>query len=478
VINVAFCSNWERTETWIATGCELARRGVRVFFVMTRKEYVNKAVEAGFSRDHILWLRRDEAKRAPFSRVDYELLQSYERQTGERIRHFILMDRFMRTERPEWALHYTVYVFRKMLDFLDRHHIQLVSGQPDNIPDLLATMILKVKGGFYAAAFEFRFPTKRFVLWDSRIEERPHITGADTVETVPAHLITEARTLRDRVRSGEKMRQVLSKTQQPRLGFSYLRRLARGALYRALIVSRHDAYMYTLRSMLFDLKIHMLPINYRLNRLIWRRLFDRPVAGERFVYYTLNYAPEHTIDVEAPYFTSTEETIRNLTRMLPSGMLLYVKEHPNGLGIRGPLELLRIKRLPGVRLIDPFVDSHELIKAADMVVTLAGTASLEAALYGKQTVLLSHVFIKNFSTCQCARAPWEIGEILERGTAKRYSEEDDIKYIAWLLSNSHPGTVIEPLTDPTAIEPENISLVADGYMKVIEKLSCARTPET
>ena len=46
--NIAFCSNWERTDTWIAVGSELERRGANVFFVVTRDEYFQKAVAAGF----------------------------------------------------------------------------------------------------------------------------------------------------------------------------------------------------------------------------------------------------------------------------------------------------------------------------------------------------------------------------------------------------------------------------------------------
>lgn len=475
MIGVAFCSNWERTDTWIATGRALRERGVPVCFVMTRNEYVEKALAAGFTRDRVLWLRRDEARRTPLSSTDFQLLQDFELRSGERVNNFILMDRFMRSAPADWALHYTVYAFRQLLDFFSRHEVRLVSGQPDNIPDLLASMIMKLQGGAYAAAFEFRLPTRRFVLWDSSIEARPHVTGVATPADVAPELLVEAKALRDRVRGGARMRQVLVKTGAPPLGWSYLRRLTRGLLYRALVVSRHDAYMYTLRSVLFDLKFHTIAINHRLNRLVWRQLFELPVAGERFVLYTLNYAPEHTLDVEAPWFTSTQETIRNIARTLPAGVKLYVKEHPNALGIRGPRELLRLKRLPGVRLIDPYVDSHTLIRASELVVTLSGTASLEAALIGKWTLLLSDLFILNFSWAERVEAPWQVGPLLARGPRPRGDSDEadaaDLRYLAWLLSNSHPGTVIEPLTDPTALSPASVAEVADGYMRLIDRLS-------
>lgn len=468
--NIAFCSNWERTDTWIAVGAELARRGANVFFVMTRDEYVDKALAAGFDRQKILWLRRDEAEESSFSPQDIELLEDYERATGERVRNFILMDRFMRSEDPDWAMQYCRYVFRALLNFIETNAIELVSGQPDNIPDLLGLMILRRRGGKYAAPFQFRLPEHRFVLWDSAIEQTPHVTGARSPDDVSAEELDAARNLLLRVRSGGKYR-VLSRDQQPRIGLSYFQRLTRGFFYRALIVSRHDVYMYNFRSIFFDLKFHMIAINYRLTRMLWRRIFEQGDGNERFVLFTLNYAPEHTIDVEAPHFVSPFETVRSMVRSLPSGVFLFVKKHPNALGIRSPSELFRIKRLPGVRLIDPFVDSHSLIKRAEAVVTLSGTASLEAAIYGKRTILLSDIFIKNFSTCERAEAPWEVGDILERRPPRDHSEEGDLRYLAWLYSNSHPGSVIEPLTDPTSLEPENVGLVADAYCRLFASIA-------
>ena len=36
-------------------------------------------------------------------------------------------------------MQYTRYVFRELLKFIEANDIEVVSGQPDNIPDLLAT---------------------------------------------------------------------------------------------------------------------------------------------------------------------------------------------------------------------------------------------------------------------------------------------------------------------------------------------------
>jgi hypothetical protein len=468
-VNLLFLSNWERTETWIAAGTELERRGHKVFFVVTRDVYLKSALEAGFPRDRILWLTRQAARSADVA-GSLERLAALEARTGERVSDIILMDRFLRSEKQAWALRYAAFVFDRLDQFIAVNGIELAVGQPDNVPDLIAGMILKDRGGAYAAPFEFRMPTRRFMLWDSRLEDRPHITGAATPAEVTPVELDEARAVRDRVTRGLKMRQVAARIGAPSVGAGFIRRLMRGLLYRALIVSRHDVYMYTARSAIFDLKYHMTPINHRRLARVWRRLFEQPVEGERFVFYALNYSPEHTLDVEAPHFVSTFETVRNIARSLPLGVKLYVKEHPTGLGLRGPGELERLKRLPGVRMIDPWVDSHALIKSAELTVSLSGTVSLEASMYGRQTAILSDIFIANFSTCRRIAAPWEVGPALSLPPLP-HDPDADLRYLAWLISNSHPGTVIEPLVDRSSLDTVNVSRIADGLEKVIGRLT-------
>jgi hypothetical protein len=278
-------------------------------------------------------------------------------------------------------------------------------------------------------------------------------------------MLRDARALRDRVREGGRVRQVSSQARAPSPSLAFMRQLFRGFAYRALIVSRSDVYMYTLRSVLFDLKYHMIPINRLRLRRSWRRLFEDPVPGERYVYYPLNYAPEHTLDVEAANFTNTFETVRQVAMSLPLGVKLYVKEHPTALGIRGPRELRRLRRLPGVRLIDPGIDSHALIRSALATVSLTGTASLEAALYGRPSLIVSDIFIQNFSTCRRLDAPWQVGAAIGVPPPQA-DDERDLRYLAWLISNSHKGTVIEPLVDPASLDDDNIRLVADAFEKL------------
>jgi hypothetical protein len=117
-------------------------------------------------------------------------------------------------------------------------------------------------------------------------------------------------------------------------------------------------------------------------------------------------------------------------------------------------------------MIDPDIDSHVLIRGALATVSLTGTASLEAALFGRPSLIVSDLFIQNFSTCRRLDAPWQVGEAIAAPPPEA-DDERDLRYLAWLISNSHEGTVLEPLVDPSSLLDDNIRLVADAFEKLV-----------
>ncbi|MCG9893892.1 MAG: hypothetical protein MH204_00270 [Fimbriimonadaceae bacterium] len=472
--NVCFFSIWERTESWIAIGRELAdQHQVGVFHVVTPEEYLKMCLENGVPRENILWLRIDEALAAPLDTQALAQIAEYEAKTGLSLKNFLMMDRFLRIRPWEEMQKYAAYCFRKIHDFLDKHDVQLCSGEPSDTHDLVALLICRATGRHYGAPFDVRFPVSRFALWDSECEVNPLPTGAESPDTVTEEELALARAAKEKILKRERMQHLQLVQKPPKMGARYWKRITRGVLYRSLVRAKHDGHMYSLKGALFDLKYHMIPIRYRLCMLQWKKLFEQPVPGEKFVLFTLNYQPEHSVDVEGSHFMNSYEVCKSIARTLPIDVKLYVKEHKSALGVRGPSYLKQIKRLPGVRLIDPYVDSHDLIKTTEMVTCITGTIAIEAAMYGKRAAMLGNTYIPNLSTVQKMKHPCEVGELL-RSPAPKHDPEADLRYMAWLLSNSHEGTIVDRITNPVGTSPENIALVTKGYMRVINGIESGR----
>ncbi len=472
---VCFFSIWERTESWIAIGKGLTAQGVDVFHVVTPREYRDMALENGVPEDRILWLRIDEALAAPLDTQALAQMAEYERKTGLSVKNFLMMDRFLRLRPWEEMQHYAAYCFRKIHDFLDKHDISLCSGEPSDTHDLIALLICRATGRHYGGPFDVRFPVSRFALWDAECELVPLLTGAATPADVTEEDLALARLAKDKILKRERMQHLATVQKPPKMGLRYWKRVTRGVLYRGLVRAKHDGHMYSLKGAFFDLKYHMIPIRYRQVKAQWKSLFEMPVEGEKFVLFTLNYQPEHSVDVEGPHFMNSYEVCKSIARSLPLDVKLYVKEHKSALGVRGPGPLKKIKALPGVRLIDPLVDSHDLIQKAELVSCITGTIAIETALYGKRAVMLGNTYIQNLSMVRRLEHPGQVGAAL-REEWPPADEEGDLRYIAWLLSNSHEGTIVDRITNPIGTAPENVVLLVEGYRKTLQAIGEGRIP--
>jgi len=118
---------------------------------------------------------------------------------------------------------------------------------------------------------------------------------------------------------------------------------------------------------------------------------------KRYFYLPLHYQPEATTAPGAGFFADQQVMVDVISRSLPEGVCLVVKEHPSQLlpqnwGISGRYLGYwdRICRHDNVVLIKRTKDTRQLIKGSLGVITAAGTAGFEAALLGKPCFVFGH----------------------------------------------------------------------------------------
>jgi hypothetical protein len=119
---------------------------------------------------------------------------------------------------------------------------------------------------------------------------------------------------------------------------------------------------------------------------------------EKFVFFPLHVSPERYIDISAPFFANQLEIIHHIAKALPVDYKLYVKEH-FAMVTRYWREIpfyKEILALPNVELIHPSLSSEEIIKKSSLVMTITGTAALQAAFYEKPSIVMSHVIYLEF----------------------------------------------------------------------------------
>jgi hypothetical protein len=183
----------------------------------------------------------------------------------------------------------------------------------------------------------------------------------------------------------------------------------------------------------------------RIARIVKARLLDRPYfqqprAGDRFIFFPLHYQPEATTLIWAPFHVNQVATIENIAKTLPVDHLLYVKEHKGSLGRRSIGYYHRLRRIPNIRLISPYADSHDLIKQSSAVCVLTSTVGWEAILYEKPVIALGDAFFNVFDQVQRVTSYDQLAAAFRRAVDQfRPDRELTIRFIAASLEGTYEG---------------------------------------
>ncbi len=131
---------------------------------------------------------------------------------------------------------------------------------------------------------------------------------------------------------------------------------------------------------------------YRRFRLRYEKFFENVRGDEKYVFFPFHVEPELALLLYAPFHTHQSSVMQNVAQSLPWDTCLYVKEHPQAVGVKDMGFYKRVRGTPNVRMIYPHVSSRALIAGSKGIVTITGTAGMEAMLMNKPAVTLGDVF--------------------------------------------------------------------------------------
>ncbi len=135
-----------------------------------------------------------------------------------------------------------------------------------------------------------------------------------------------------------------------------------------------------------------------------RRYYDCPdimSLPKKFIFYPLQYTPESSINVPAPYYVDQMRIIDAIRMSMPSDTLLVVKEHPACILVRPGSFIKKLLRTAGVVVARFDMDTQEIIKLASLTISVTGTAAFEAFLYGKPSFVMGPTFFSSFLGGEC-----------------------------------------------------------------------------
>jgi Capsule polysaccharide biosynthesis protein len=201
-----------------------------------------------------------------------------------------------------------------------------------------------------------------------------------------------------------------------------------------------------------------------------RRIFEKPVAGEKYVLYPIHFQPEATTLVQGPMYLDQVVLLRDIAASLPIGYRLYVKEHLSNRGRRPMSFYDAIKAIPSVRLLGPDEDTWQLIRNANIIAVITGTMGWEGLMFGKPVVTFGTVFFNAHPSVALAGAhskdDWY--QLLQKASFGHVSDrEATLAMIVALHEVSYPGFIGNPSSFPEALEPENVRALTDALANTI-----------
>lgn len=379
----------------------------------------------------------------------------------------ILMDRLLKRKPDEFGYAYLAHLERSLSEYFLRHDIRFVSAGRDTALQLVCAKVCERLGIASVVPTAVRLPDDRYGFCLGHTEnEFVRFRTADEADRANA---------RDFLRLFRETKPVPHNVLVERRNNSFLLRVPRDVgLYGSFFVRGlhdlgNDYTRYSLRQ-LFGMYLRR-----RLNALHvslappFEPLGDRP-----FVIYAYHMQPESSVDVLASYVSDQPALIRQIARSLPATHELYVKPHQDHVGGLSRAELLELKRIPGVRLISPFVPSHALMLRSQAILTLTGTMAFQGALHGVPSIIFAQQFFRTLPGVHYCASPLDLPALFSRvlSQPKVNHDAEIVEFLAQQIANSFVGRVSPYVTEFTETEITGlVNAYATAYRALVNPVS-------
>jgi len=175
---------------------------------------------------------------------------------------------------------------------------------------------------------------------------------------------------------------------------------------------------------------------------IVRRYYKKPVPGEKFVFFPLHCPYDMQLTVRAPQYLDQAYVVKECYKSLPAGYKLYVKEHHASVGAYDVGFIRSINKMENARVINPYHDSHDLIRHASAIIVINSTVGWEGILYHKPVVVLAHPFYRGFGVTYDVDNLFDLPSKLNDALNGQIDHKRIKRFVYSVMSSMQKGTLI------------------------------------
>jgi hypothetical protein len=131
----------------------------------------------------------------------------------------------------------------------------------------------------------------------------------------------------------------------------------------------------------------------RLRNWRWlERRLEHAIPQQPFILYLMHLQPEASTSSQSPRWIDQERIIEQVAVNAPHGIHIVVKENPQCYGWRGERYFGPLAAFENVHLIHPLVPTETLLRRANALLTITGSAGMESILLGTRVAVLGRPF--------------------------------------------------------------------------------------
>jgi hypothetical protein len=464
-VNVAFVTNHQKTEFLMGIAGRLESSGHNVFWISSGNRWTRYLASGGVMPEKILNLAElgDAWAHGTVTvaqcATNLTCAGSVDEPTANDI---ILMDRLLVAKPAEYGRRYVAVVRNQVDNFLVANRVEAVFGEATWALEVVTSLVCRARSISFYSPQVVRIPDERFAFFEGRLQTRlPNIRKVTEAD----HSLAQA-FYRNYVEKRPRPAYWHLNNRVPSLQFSWLPKLA-----GYLTAGSTDRYDETIFPTPWLVKRRLAEV-VQAHQLKWfvRWQSGQQPGGRPYVLYALHKQPESSVDVMASYLSNQTELVRAVARSLPATHDLYVKEHRNCIGDNGLSFYRELSRIPSVKLISPYADSHELIAGAEAVMTITGTIAYEAGLLGTSAITFVPMYFGSLlavNGCNPYNESFrsDLARVLQEPARlpQKEAEARAVDYLAGVFANSFAGNISDPRTDIRCMSDENLDRVAAGF---------------
>jgi hypothetical protein len=202
--------------------------------------------------------------------------------------------------------------------------------------------------------------------------------------------------------------------------------------------------------------------------------------GKPFVFYPLNTEPERALQGISPEYFFQLGCIASISRDLPAGFKLVVKEHSVAIG-RRPADFYRqISEFKNVVLLNVTDLGMEVVRKSAAVVMITGSAGFEAAVMGKPVITFgqhcSYSFLPHVKTVtRDSQLAGYLKDALLGDFDTERARVDGARFLKAVVQVSS-DLAKDFERDPSGFDSDMVDIAYAGLMETFDDIAESKTP--